>query len=552
MRPKTLKKASATPAPSLASASVSGLPPDLLREAATRLGWAGLIYSVTFFFASFGAHLFGGTALMPEHSIWERGLQIWVSFASIAMGLAVFVFARYSRLRPQLLLDIGLVFEVVGAFGISMSSFWGIFPVWDPAILEGFFGIPWECVWIVFFPILAPNTPVKTLLASIAAASTGFLTVFLSTAAGATSPDVPVLVFVLYFGFSTYICAGIAFFVSRTIYKFGHRLKKAREVGSYQLVKPLGEGGMGEVWLAKHRMLARPAAVKLIRSEALGPDKAACMTVCRRFEREARATATLGSQHTITLYDFGITQEGAFYYVMELLKGLNLDALVRRFGPIAPERAVDLLRQACHSLVEAHDRGMIHRDIKPANIYACHLGPDYDFVKVLDFGLVKSIGKVEVGAAELTAEGIATGTPAFMAPEMALGKQDLDGRVDIYCLGCVGYWLLTGQPVFESDTPMAMVVAHVQEKPVPPSQRTEREIPESVERVILKCLEKDPADRPQTADELSALLADCAFDESWTQKRAAEWWRLHLPDSELPGVGVTDQDMAQGILTVDR
>ena len=555
MSDRSLHKAQTTPTPTtLSSAATSGLPSDLLQEASKRLGWAALIYSGAFFFAFMGPHLFRTVAdYMPEHTLWDQPIQTWVSFGSIALGLAVFLLTRTSWLKPQTLLDLGLVFEVVGAFGISVSNIWGIFPEFNDTIIEGYFGIPWECVWIVFFPLLAPNTPGKTLLASLAAASMGMLTVLLSKAAGQTSPDAPMSFFFVYYVFTTYLCAGIAFLIARTIYSFGKRYGKLREIGSYHLVKQLGEGGMGEVWMARHRMLARPAAIKLIKADALGTDPASAKTLLRRFEREARATAALESYHTIDLYDFGVTEDGAFYYVMELLKGVNLETLIKKFGPIPPERVVYLLRQVCHSLGEAHADGMIHRDIKPANIYTCRLGPDYDFVKVLDFGLVKTRAAQETGGTELTAEGIAAGTPAYMAPEMALGKTDIDGRVDIYALGCVGYWLLTGERVFEGDTPLATVVAHVQQKPVPPSQRTELEIPESIERIIMACLQKDPADRPQTAAELDAMLAACTLEATWSSERAKKWWNLHIPESELAaGDDVSTEPAEPELLTIKQ
>lgn len=556
MRSRILEKAAQTPTPtpSIASASLSGLPPDLLQEASKRLGWAALAYAGTFFLASIAPHLLRvETTLLPEHELWDRSFQMLVSVISIALGLAVFALSRYARIRPDLLLDLGLVFEVVGAFGISMSQFWGIYAEWDPSTFQNYVGIPWECVWIIFFPLLAPNTPGKTALASVAAASTGLLTILLSKAAGATSPDAPMAFFVFYFGFTTYICAGLAIFISRIVYRFGHRLRKAREIGSYHLVKRLGEGGMGEVWLAQHRMLARPAAIKLIRPDALGSDDATRITVLRRFEREARATAALGSFNTIQLYDFGITEEGAFYYVMELLDGMNLDGFVRKFGPVRPERAVHLLRQVCRSLGEAHESGMVHRDVKPANTYVCRVGPDYDVVKMLDFGLVKSFKMDEPGATELTAEGIATGTPAFMAPEMALGKGEVDGRADIYGVGCVAYWLLTGQRVFEVDSALATVLAHVQEEPVPPSQRSELEIPESLERVVLSCLEKDPAARPQSAAELDERLAECSLDSNWTADLAKDWWTLHMPESDFAATVAEASDLAEAsLLAVQR
>jgi serine/threonine-protein kinase len=469
---------------------------------------------------------------MEEYFSPQRSVQSYVSIACIIMGLAVFVLTRYAKsVRPDLLLDFGLVFQVVGAFGVSMAEFWGVFPEWS-GFPDYFMGIPWECVLIIIFPVLAPNTPGKVLLASLGAASTGFLTVLLSKSAGVTSPDAPLSFFVGYFLFTTYLAAAIAFLVSHVLAGYGKRLNRAREIGSYQLRKPLGRGGMGEVWLARHRMLARPAAVKLIRPEILGVDAAGYSTIIRRFEREARATAALRSPHTIQLYDYGTTEEGAFYYVMELLEGLNMNELVRRFGPLPFQRAVFLLRQACRSLSEAHEQGMIHRDVKPANIYVCRLGLNFDFVKVLDFGLVKSSGDQHSGGTDLTVEGLTPGTPAYMSPEMALGKTAIDHRADIYALGCVGYWLLTGCEVFEEDKALATIVHHVKTDPVPPSRKTELEIPPSLDSVIMKSLEKNPADRPQSAAELEALLVESVPSEAWSEDQAKEWWQLHKLEPE--------------------
>jgi serine/threonine-protein kinase len=311
--------------------------------------------------------------------------------------------------------------------------------------------------------------------------------------------------------------------------KYSGPLEKGREICCYRIEEPLGSGGMGEVWIARHRMLNRPAAVKMIRPEALGPDHASRQRAVRRFVREARATSALRSHHTIDLYDFGVTEEGAFYYIMELLDGHSLAELVQRFGPLPAGRAIYLLRQVCHALGEAHDAGMVHRDIKPGNIFACHHGPEYDFAKVLDFGLVKTRDEVGTGETELTAENFVAGTPAFMAPEIATGAT-VDGRADTYSLGCVAYWLLTGQPVFDEQTPLAVVLHHVQTTPVPPSSRTETEVPAAVDETILSCLAKDPSMRPQSADELDSMLADCPSAAEWDRQRAKDWWSLHMSD----------------------
>ena len=310
-------------------------------------------------------------------------------------------------------------------------------------------------------------------------------------------------------------------------------VRRAREFGSYRLVKLLGRGGMGEVWRAEHHLLARPAAIKLIRAEKLGSvgqemdGGEARRATLRRFAREAQATALLHSAHTIQLYDFGVSDVGVFYYVMELLDGFDLDTLVDRFGPLPWSRAVHLLRQVCDSLAEAHLQGLIHRDIKPANIYVCRYGRDADFVKVLDFGLVKSHRENEAPDASATGHGEFMGTPSCMAPEQVVTDRPVDGRADIYALGCVAYWLLTGKDVFDGSTAFEVMAHHLHTLPAPPSKRTDQPVPPALDAVILACLEKNPSSRPQTADELARELERCAGD-AWSPQLAQTWWEEHV------------------------
>ena len=220
---------------------------------------------------------------------------------------------------------------------------------------------------------------------------------------------------------------------------------------------------------------------------------------------------------------------------MELLDGMDLDTLVRRYGPQPPERVVHVLRQACHSLQEAHDAGLIHRDIKPANLFICRYGSDLDFVKVLDFGLVSERSQSASDETKLTREGAVVGTPAFMPPEMALTEQPVERSVDLYALGCVAYWLLTGCLLFESDSPMGMIVKHARDTPEPPSARSELEIPEALDRIVMACLEKDPARRPQTARELSDRLAELQLEPLWTEARMGLWWEAYAPQVRSSG-----------------
>jgi serine/threonine-protein kinase len=331
-----------------------------------------------------------------------------------------------------------------------------------------------------------------------------------------------------------FICAVFAGLVARVIHKLGTMVGRARRLGSYELVDRLGAGGMGEVWRARHSLLARPAAIKLIQPQALGAaDEASARDLRDRFEREAQATALLGSPHTVEIYDFGVSHDGVFYYVMELLDGVDLETLVREHGPVPPERAVWMLRQVCDSLDDAHGAGLVHRDIKPANIVAARRGRHRDYIKVLDFGLVK--GSPTGGPqTQLTDAGRIRGTPAYLPPEAATAQSPLDARADIYALGCVAYWLVTGALVFEASTPLGMAVAHVTMPPAAASTRAPVPIPDELDRLILQCLAKDPAARPASALELMRRLDAISFAEPWSEDRAAGWWRDHPRDSRAP------------------
>src|SRR5262245_39125282 len=285
---------------------------------------------------------------------------------------------------------------------------------------------------------------------------------------------------------------------------------------------------MGEVWRAEHHLLARPAAIKLVRPEFVGTSDASRHGQLQaRLGREAQATALMRSPHTIEIYDFGLANDGTFYYVMELLDGFDLETLVKRFGAIPAERAIKLLIQVCHSLGEAHWQGLIHRDIKPSNVYACRYGREVDFVKVLDFGMVKSQREGDDTETKLTSPNAVCGTPAFMAPEQVLGNRLIDGRTDLYAVGCLAYWLITCQLVFTGKTVMEVLVQHAQEMPIPPSARTEMEVPSALDDIVLACLAKVPDDRPASADRLAEALASIATRSSWTTPRAQEWWDLH-------------------------
>jgi eukaryotic-like serine/threonine-protein kinase len=501
-----------------------GLPPDLLREAGRRLELLGLVVAAGFAFA---------LAINPIvrmagwYALPRPRLHALVSAVMIVVSAIVAWTARKGLLTPPRLIDLGLVYEVIVAVGIAIGD--NLTPLTAERPLET---ISWLCVWIVMFPLVVPATPGKTIVASLAAASTWPLAYAIGVRLG--NPPATATTVVLN-SLENYLAAILALLASMVLGRLGAAVQKAREMGSYELVERLDRGGMGEVWRARHRMLARPAAIKLIRPDRLGLEHGrAAENLVRRFEREAQATAALHSPHTVELYDFGVTREGTFYYVMEILDGLDLESLVRRFGPVPAARAAHLLLHACDSLDDAHYAGLIHRDIKPANLYACRRGRQHDFLKVLDFGLVKSSWADSTSDPVLSRESAITGTPAYLAPEVVLGEQAIDGRVDIYGLGCVAYWLVAGQRVFEGETPMQLALQHVQAIPVPPSRRGEVEVPRALEDIVMACLEKDPARRPSSARELAERLEATGLASVWTAARAREWWESNLP-SAAPG-----------------
>ena len=291
---------------------------------------------------------------------------------------------------------------------------------------------------------------------------------------------------------------------------------EAKRLGQYRLKEQIGEGGMGEVYLAEHVLLKRPCAIKLIR-----PDKAGDTRALARFELEVKSTAKLTHWNTVEIFDYGRADDGTFYYVMEYLPGMNLDQLVQMAGPLSAARVIHFLRQVCDARAEAHSQDFIHRDIKPANIFAAHRGGVYDVAKLLDFGLVKPLS--EPKNATLTQEGSITGSPLFMAPEQATGDSEPDSRSDIYSLGAVAYYLLTGEPPFSGKNPIKVMLAHAKDTPLPPSQRN-KSVPPDLEQVVMRCLEKDPEHRFQNPTSLQRALQDCALSEDWTREQATCWW----------------------------
>jgi serine/threonine protein kinase len=294
---------------------------------------------------------------------------------------------------------------------------------------------------------------------------------------------------------------------------------EAKQLGQYSLDEKIGEGGMGVVYRGHHAMLRRPTAIKLLNVERTTDESIA------RFEREVQITSQLIHPNTIVIFDYGRTPEGVFYYAMEYLEGVNLETLVRQHGPQHEGRVIHILQQVCGSLAEAHGAGLVHRDIKPANLVLTQRGGAHDFVKVLDFGLVKALDSKQ--QASLTAAGSLTGTPLYLSPEAIQNPEQVDHRSDLYAVGAVGYFLVTGTPVFGGDSVVEICMKHVQATVDPPSQRLGRRVSPDLEALVLRCLSKRPEDRPQSAGELIDELEGLAAAKTWSRADARQWWQAH-------------------------
>jgi hypothetical protein len=514
--------AGATPADSGVSQDrVRSLPYDLLKEASRRLEIMSLVAASLWTLGTLGDRI---ALLAMTHG--DRRWLHWqptdaISGVSIVVSLALFFYIRRGDRDPRFILNLGQVYLVMMSFALGLMIHWFRVPR-EFAVSPM---ISWIGAVVLMSAAIVPNAPRNTLLAGLIAVSMNPVGMLIAKARGTW--DFGSWTNVLVMHYPDYLMVGVAFVISRVVMRLGQQVTKARELGSYRLVALLGKGGMGEVWRARHHMLARDAAIKLIQPHMLsGSAGSNAVTIRRRFEQEAKTTASLRSPHTVELYDFGITKDGVFYYVMELLDGIDLETLIRKFGPQPPARVAQILRQVCRSLGDAHTHGMIHRDIKPTNIFLCRLGNEYDFAKVLDFGLVKVLNENET---KITVDGSTTGTPAYMAPEIALGNSAVDGRTDLYGLGCVAYWLITGKLVFDEKGSTAMLLAHLQKTPVTPSLRNEAAVPEGLERAIMMCLAKDPADRPPSAESLARMLEDDNKVDPWTAEDAERWWCENMP-----------------------
>jgi len=439
---------------------------------------------------------------------------------SLLVSVGLFFYSRRRDRKPERIINLGLVYLVLMGFAMG-QLFHGHAFVRGASVAPM---ISWIGVMVLMFAAIVPSTPLKTAMAGLVAVSMNPVGMFIAKARGNWDFGPAINAFGMHS--PDYLLVGIAVVISHVVTRLGQQVARARELGSYQLGNLLGSGGMGEVYRATHRMLARPAAIKLIRPEMLGGTREHANLAVTRFRREAEVAATLRSPHTVALYDFGQAEDQTLYFVMELLDGMDLETLVREKGPIPAARAIHILRQVCESLEEAHACGLVHRDIKPANIHIGIVGLRHDVVKVLDFGLVKRVeGAKTSGERSLeTGVGMTPGTPGYLAPEMVTGGA-VDGRADLYALGCVAYYLLIGSLVFDGDTAIEVIAKHLHEEPVAPSTRTALRIPEALDRLVLSCLAKKPESRPTDAAALSEALAAIDVDPAWSEEQAKRWWR---------------------------
>ena len=515
-------------------AAASRLPDDLLADHVRRLGVFALVSGGLW---SIGL-LMDAVVLPRTFGAQTSLIGLVTEVVSVAVAVALFLWVHFSTEPPQAKFDTGVWLMLLNAGAIAVVETWAS----DPTIAH-IGHLSWTSIVILLSAMIVPSTPGKMFVASLVAASLAPIGVWFAHLRGV---DVPSVTTTLLIYMPSYSCALAAVIPARMLQRFGRRLREARDLGSYELEERLGGGGMGEVWRGRHRLLARPAAIKLVKPEMLQAGGGDARLAQRRFATEAQATAALTSPHTVRLFDYGVTDDGRFYYVMELLDGRDMADLVGDAGPLPAPRVVYLLRQICHSLGEAHGRGLVHRDIKPANIFVCRLGRDADVVKVLDFGLVQS---AEEAPSRGLTETLATlqrvvGTPAFMAPEVIVGGRAVDRRADIYALGCVVWFLLTGRQVFHG-TSMQTLVDHVSTPPPRPSALMP-DVPPWLDALVLDCLAKSPDARPQDIDEVLRRVDAHPDDAGWTNAEAAAWWAAHRPPAPAATANDTQAETRWG------
>ncbi|MGE0787700.1 MAG: serine/threonine-protein kinase [Sandaracinaceae bacterium] len=490
-----------------AAQDATRLPPELEQRAVERLRIAVVVLSLLFAFA-----------IPMRWLAWrEEDLSLFlvstiVASIFVALGTATSIALRWPGIQPPQALMIGLAFEICFCFAVAVVE----------QVLVGLSPMPFRlslvALALIAFPLIVPSPPRWRLFTTLACALVQPLALFVLALFAEGRLDLHAIVSA---SAPTLIVAAIAAWLANVVHRLRMDAGQALAFGQYELTTKLGEGGMGEVWRARHQKLLRPAALKIIRPESMGlrADMARA-----RFHREAQATAALTSPHTVSLYDYGTADDGTLYYAMELLDGIDLETLVARHGPLPEARVLSILAQAALSLAEAHARGLVHRDIKPANLVLCRVGTEVDYVKVLDFGLVKPVQLDGMG--DVSIPGGVSGTPGYVAPEVASGGA-YDGRADLYSLGCVAYFLLTGQRVFLGKSRMELLTLAVKQDALPPRDRIPGlQISDATEQLVMDLLARGSERRIESAlvlreRALAILTTQPPFD-------APAWWAMHM------------------------
>ncbi|MCK6458671.1 MAG: serine/threonine protein kinase [Planctomycetes bacterium] len=471
-----------------------------------------LFYGVTL--AAAAAFYVVGLFLMASHRGWGPHLLLHrsriVHLASMAVAVALLAMLARRRLRAGVL-------RFLDGFGlfVAIGTCLAIHAIEYEFETNAMVAI--LCLFVFARAVVVPCSGRVTFLLSLPA-PLGLLLVQLSHGAVYLAPGVAAPHFahlVIWDQLILLLAAAIGALASHVNFGLRVQVHEAMRLGQYRLEELVGRGAMGEVYRASHAMLKRPTAIKVIRPDAVGPE------MLRRFEREVRETSRLSHPNTVSVFDYGRTPDGAFYYAMEYLDGMDLRRIVEEKGPLPPARAIHILAQACGALAEAHAEGLVHRDLKPGNLVLCRRGGMHDVVKVVDFGLVRDV----TAAPDLTGTGVLCGTPETIAPEVLRGEP-ATASADLYALGVVGYFLLTGKPIFDAATALELIGHHMHTPPVPPRARL-AEVPEDLETVILRCLRKEPSERFPDAGALRAALLACAAAGRWTEADAARWWRDH-------------------------
>ena len=515
----------------------SGSADEFLRRRLVLFGFVGFAFALfRVLVASIATSELPDQALAPD----ERASATWLTLMAAVIFFAVGALAKFVVCSP-----VGLRWiDGVGFVALAVAPAWTSWSLGVPGYI-GFVPLLGLILIIIWRAAIVPSHPLRTAALSVVVAIWNQIpaAMFAAEEAGEL---MPVAARVSWLSVSI----AIATTISHVIYSLRRRAQKAEQLGHYRLQGKIGGGGMGDVYLANHAMMCRPVAIKLLRSEV------GDVSSIERFEREVRLTSALKHPNTITIYDFGKTPDGQFFYVMEYLTGRDLARVVADHGAFPPARAVAVLRQACASLGEAHRLNLIHRDVKPANIMLCEQGGIFDFAKVVDFGLVKRLGgPIETG---ITANASVLGTPLFLAPEAIHGNTEVDARSDIYGLGCVAWNLLTGQRLFESENLFEICRQHVETPAPPPSAYADQDISAELDAVVLRCLAKDPSERPQTMEELEMLLAEVPEADGWTAEHARMWWLEHpsvadVPDEATPeSVYLAVESMHDRTMAIDR